>query len=165
VILTIPAAAGLLGMTRRVAGTSGGALLTAVVVLALARSWGTWLDANNVFTMPDHETRYRAAGELVAQNTPSNAVILAQLHSGSIRYYSNRTSVNWDRIPVDGMAATVAALNNAGYAVYLLIDSDEERTLFERKHGATAHWLPVGQRRNVQLLEARRTGPDARFPQ
>ena len=59
-MLTIPAAAGLLAVTRRVAGARGGALLSALVVLVLAHSWNGWLRANNVFTMPDHETRLPA---------------------------------------------------------------------------------------------------------
>jgi hypothetical protein len=41
--------------------------------------------------------------------------------------------------------------------VFLLIDSEEERSLFQDRHGHVveeAAWLPGGQYRNVQLLEA-----------
>jgi hypothetical protein len=161
VLLTVPAAAGLLSVARLVAGPAGGALISAAVVLFLAYSWTGWLRTSNVFTMPDHETRYRLAGELVRQTTPSNAVVLAQLHSGSIRYYSRRSSVNWERIPAGALPATLAAMHRSGSAVYLLIDGEEEHLEFEQRHGSVATWLPVGQRRTVQLLEAPATGVSA----
>jgi hypothetical protein len=156
-LLSLPAAAGLIALARSVAGAAGGALAASLLVLVIAHTWTTWLRVNTVFTMPDQESRYRLAGELVSQTAPANAVILAQLHSGSIRYYAHRESVNWERIPSGALPATLAALEQAGHPAYLLIDSDEERSAFERRHGPTAAWLPAGQRRNVQLFEASRT--------
>lgn len=155
VLLAIPAAAGLLAVSRRVAGEAGGPLLAVVLAGAIAATWASWLRANDVFGMPALETRYRTAGDLVGQTTPPHAVILAALHSGSIRYYAHRASISWDRVPSGAMPATVAALKQAGHPVYLLVDGDEERRQFESLHGATADWLPGGQRRNIQLLEAR----------
>jgi hypothetical protein len=154
VLLTFPAAAGLLAVGRRVAGPLGGPMVAAAVVLMMASSWSWWLRSNNVFTMPEHETRYRLAGEMVAQATPQGAVILAALHSGSIRYYSGRSSLNWERVPPGALAETVDALHASGHAVFLLTDSEQERQLFEQRHGAAESWLPAGQRRSVQLLEA-----------
>ena len=157
VLLSLPASAGLLGLARYVAGATGGALAASILVLVIAHTWTTWLRVNNVFVMPEQELRYRLAGELVSQIAPANAVILAQLHSGSIRYYAHRESVNWERVPPGALPATLSALERAGHVTYLLIDNDEERSAFERRHGPTAAWLPAGQRRNVQLFEARRT--------
>jgi hypothetical protein len=42
-------------------------------------------------------------------------------------------------------------------AVQAVIDSEEERRLFDERHGRVieeAGWLPGGQDRNVQLFEA-----------
>jgi hypothetical protein len=156
VVLTIPAAAGVLTVCRQAAGSRAGLLLSSAVVLMIAAGWASWLREQAVFVMPEHETRYRLAGELVTHTTPPDAVILAALHSGSIRYYANRPSVNWERIPEGALPATIAALRGAAHPVYLLLDSDEERAMFEAKHGSLAAWLPGGQRRNVQLLEAPR---------
>jgi hypothetical protein len=154
VVLTIPAAAGVMAIGRQVAGSRGGSLVASVLILAIAAGWASWLRDQAVFVMPEHETRYRVAGELVTQATPPEAVILAALHSGSIRYYANRQSVNWDRIPVGALPATIAALQSAAHPVFLLLDGNEERAMFEARHGSIAAWLPGGQRRNVQLLEA-----------
>ena len=154
VFLAIPAAAGVVAVSRQVAGLRGGFVLSSAFVLVIAAGWASWLREQAVFVMPEHETRYRVAGELVTQITPPDAVILAALHSGSIRYYAHRESVNWDRIPDGALQATIAALRGAGRPAYLLLDGDQERAMFEAKHGSIAAWLPGGQRRNVQLLEA-----------
>ncbi len=159
VVLTIPAAAGLVAVSRWTIGPRWGALVVVALVVVLASSWMSWLRVNQVFTMPEHEVRHRLAGELVRQSTPDNAVILAQQHHGSIRYYARRWSIGWDRIPVGALPATVASLRASGYPVYLLIDSALERTLFEARHGSLSDWPPSGQRRSVQLLEAPRDVP------
>jgi len=62
--------------------------------------------------------------------------------------------VNWERVPSGTLATTVEAIQRAGHPVYLLFDSDQERASFEILHGSTAQWLPNGQRRNIQLLQA-----------
>ncbi len=157
VMATLVAAAGLLAIARRLVGLRAGAAVAAVMTVLMASAWMSWLSAHQVFRMPEHEARYRLAGELVALVTPQNAVVLALQHSGSIRYYARRQTVNWERIPAGAFAATVQALQGHGLGVYLLIDSAEERALLEAKHGpvvADGAWLPSGQRRNVQLYEA-----------
>jgi len=81
--------------------------------------------------------------------------VLALQHSGSLRYYAGRQTLNWDQIPSGMLSATADALRIRGYSVFVLIDSDAERAMFESRHGAALNdWLPVGQRRSMQLLEA-----------
>jgi hypothetical protein len=159
VVLTIPAAAGLVAVGRWVVGSRWGALVVVALVVVMASSWMSWLGKNQVFTMPEHEARHRLAGEMVRQATPANAVVLAQQHHGSIRYYAQRSSLGWDRIPAGALPATVASLRASGYPVYVLIDSALERSLFETRHGSLSDWPPSGQRRSVQLLEAPRVIP------
>jgi hypothetical protein len=158
---TIVAASGLLVIARAVAGAHALAV-AALVVSAAAVGWTSWLSSQQVFSMPQHEARHRLAGELVAQATPENAVVLALQHSGSLRYYARRQTINWDRIPSGMLATTTRALQSRGHTVYLMIDSAAERALFEAKHGAALDadgWLPNGQRRNVQLFEAASAAP------
>jgi hypothetical protein len=75
------------------------------------------------------------------------------VHHGSIRYYGQRASIGWDRIPAGALPATVAALRDSGHSVFLLLDDALERRLFETQHGSLEDWRPNGQRRNVQLFE------------
>ena len=86
-------------------------------------------------------------------------MILALQHTGSLRYYARRQTVNWDRIPSGSFDATVQALETGGHTVYLMLDSEAERAMFEARHGAVVdreRWLPNGQRGNVQLFQAPR---------
>ena len=159
VVATIVAAAGLLDMARRMAGPAIGSTIASVVAVAIAWTWMSWLAANQVFALREQEARHRLAGELVGQATPLNAVVLALQHSGSLRYYASRQTVNWDQIPPGNFDASVRALTGQGFPVFVVIDSAEERAIFEARHGAvldTERWLPSGQRRNIQLFEAPR---------
>ena len=154
---TIAASFGLLYVCRRVAGHSGGALIAALLATSVAFSWVSWLSANNVFNMHEHEARHRIVGERVARVTPPNAVVLALQHSGSVRYYAGRETLNWNDIPSGQLTASVRALQQRGLPVFLLIDSEEERAIFHARHGPVMEdegWLPGGQYRNVQLFEA-----------
>jgi hypothetical protein len=157
VVATIVAAHGLLHVARRVAGQAGGALLASVAVVALAFGWMSWLSRHDVFAMPAHEARHRIVGELVGQTTPQGAVILALQHSGSVRYYAGRQTLNWERIPTGSFASAVNALRDRRLPVFLLLDSHDERVMFEAQHGTVVRddgWLPAWQRRSVQLFEA-----------
>jgi hypothetical protein len=159
VIGTIVAASGLIDTARRFAGANLGPLVAALVAVAIAASSVSWLRSYQVFTMPAHEARHRLAADLVAETTPENAVVLALQHTGNIRYYAHRQTVNWDRIPSGSFDAAVSALRAHRFPVYLMLDSEEERVMFEARHGHvvdTEGWLPNGQRRNVQLFEAPR---------
>ncbi|MGH9175256.1 MAG: hypothetical protein ACRD1H_12910, partial [Vicinamibacterales bacterium] len=156
-VATIVAAFGLVSVSRRVAGRAGGALIAAVIATAVAYAWVSWLSANNVFNMQEHEARHRVVGELVARVTPQEAVILALQHSGSVRYYAHRDTLNWDHIPAGELTASVHTLQQRGLPVFLLIDGEEERAIFQARHGRALEnegWLPGGQYRNVQLFEA-----------
>jgi 4-amino-4-deoxy-L-arabinose transferase-like glycosyltransferase len=159
VIATIIAATGLVEVARRLAGVVAGSMVASSVAAAIAWSWMSWLAVNQVFAMPAHETRHRLVGELVAQVTPTNAVVLALQHSGSLRYYAGRQTVNWDQIPAGQFEDSVKALAAEGFPVFVVIDSAEEKAIFQARHGSvltTGHWLSSGQRRNVQLFEAPR---------
>jgi hypothetical protein len=156
-VATIISAWGLLVVARRLAGEAGGALIAAIVAAAVGASWMAWLSANHVFEMPEHEARHRVVGEIVARTTADDAVILALQHSGSLRYYARRETINWDQIPPGAFRPTVQALHALGRDIFVMIDSAEERAMFLARHGEVLEedgWLPAGQWRNVQLFEA-----------
>jgi hypothetical protein len=154
---TVVAAAGLVGLARRIAGEAGGGLLAATAAGFIVWGWVGWMAAQQVFTMPQHEARHRLAAQLVEHAAPPDAIVLALQHSGSLRYYTARSTVNWDAVPPGALPATVKALQRHGRAVFLMIDSAAEREMFEARHGGaldSGDWLPSGQRRSVQLYEA-----------
>jgi hypothetical protein len=157
VVASILAAAGVMTVPRAIAGVPFASLAAALIALVTAASWVAWLSSNHVFTLQTSEARHRVAAELAAETTPEDAVILALQHTGNLRYYAHRQTVNWDRIPPGRFDASVAALRHDGHPVYLMLDSLGERVMFEAKHGAVVDregWLPNGQRGNIQLFAA-----------
>jgi hypothetical protein len=148
---------GLRSGSRRLAGARVGTWTALVLTFALAWSWAHWLDRQQVLSLARAQERFFQAGQLVARVTPPNAVILASLHSGSLRYYAHRQSVDWAKIPPNQLTATVGALQSAALPVFLLLDGEEERLQFVSRHGPVIEdqrWLPSGQRRDLRLYQA-----------
>lgn len=130
----------------------------AVLVFMLS-TWVRLLDREAVLTLARQEDRYALAGELIARVTPDDAVVLASLHSGSLRYYAKRQTVDWAKLGPEQFDSAVDALRMNGYRVFLMFDGQEERELFEKQHGTVIErerWLPAGQRRNIRVFEAPR---------
>jgi hypothetical protein len=156
VLMTIFAVAGIFGLSRRIAGSRAGTWIGLALTVVMLAGWARWLDREQVFALASVEQRFEQAAALVARATPRDAVVLSSLHSGSLRYYADRQTLNWARIPHGQFDVTVDALENNGRAVFLMFDGQEERQLFEERHGNVIEqqrWLPSGQRRDVRLYE------------
>jgi hypothetical protein len=158
VAATLAAVAGLFHVARGLLPRVGTWIALALTVVMLAQ-WVRWLDREHVFQRAVFEERFARTGELVSRATPDNAVVLTSLHSGSVRYYARRRTVDWARIPRGEFDRTVAALERDGRAVFVLLDGEEERLQFEARHGQvldSERWLPAGQVRDVRMYEAPR---------
>ena len=158
-MLTIVAVVGAFQIAGRYAPPHVATWLGVGLTIAMAATWARWLEHEQVFDLARVEERYQRAGELVARVTPENAVVLSSLHSGSLRYYAKRQTVDWARIPPDALDAAVTALESHGHPVYLMFDGQQEQQLFEARHGNVINrqrWLPAGQRRDLRLYEAPR---------
>jgi hypothetical protein len=157
VVGTLFAIIGLITAARRLLGPRIGTWAALLLTFALAWSWARWLEHEQVLSLARAQERFAQAGQLVARVTPAKAVILASLHSGSLRYYAHRQSVDWAKIPSDQFTATVDALQKAALPVFLLLDGEEERLQFVSRHGTVVEdqrWLPSGQRRDLRLYQA-----------
>ncbi len=155
VMATLIAVMGMFAFARRFLPRAGTWVALALVIVLIG-TWTRWLAREQVFTLARAEQRFSEAGELVARVTPERSVILASLHSGSLRYYAHRSTIDWARVPPGQLDATVAALVGNGDAVFLMLDGDEERSEFEARHGHAVDeqgWLPSGQRRDVRLYQ------------
>jgi hypothetical protein len=155
---TVAAVGGFFVLVRR-AGPRAGPWLALALVVVLVVDWTGWLSREQVFGRWVSEERFARAGDLVTRATPADAVVLASLHSGSLRYYSQRHTLDWEKIPVGQFDATVAALQQHGRAVFVMIDGEEEHTAFVARHGSVLdrqRWLPAGQVRDIRMYEAPR---------
>jgi hypothetical protein len=95
-----------------------------VAAAASAVSW-TFVSRRHVFDLREQERKYPLVGEWFAKQTPGQAVAIASLHSGSLRYYSGRPIVRAEAIPEHRLVDTVDALQRAGFAPYVALEQDE----------------------------------------
>ena len=115
------------------------------------------------------ESRYALVAEWFRQHTPPDAIVLADLHSGSLRLYANRATLRWVRMPPGSLAPTVTAGARRGIAFYAALDGDDEARSFQRHFAIELQGVvsePVGRIRNTtvfrlspQLDAGRRVSP------
>jgi hypothetical protein len=155
-VSTLIAVVGLVSLPRRLAGHQLGTWIGLSLVVVMIVFWVRWLDREQMFVLVRSEERYIQAAELVTRTTPDTAVILASLHSGSLRYYTGRQTLDWGKIPKGQFDATVDALERRGFRVFLLFDGEGEHNELVSRHGDVVNqgrWLPSGQRRDIRLHE------------
>jgi hypothetical protein len=157
VVGTVLAVIGLMSGARRLLGDRAGTWGALFLIIALAWSWARWIEREQVLGLARSQERFAQAGRLVARVTPADAVILASLHSGSLRYYAHRLTIDWGKIPPGQFDTTLAALQRAARPVFLMLDGEEERLQFVSRHGSVIddqRWLPSGEGRDLLLFEA-----------
>lgn len=132
----------------------GNALLFLAIALGCAAASHRFLDREGVYRFGDLEAKYRLAGEWIQTHLPERAVVLAELHSGSIRLYGGRQTIRWSRIPSDKLAPTLRNLAAAGYEPYLALDaSADEPSLFadQFRSDPAGQPEPIGRIRVVNI--------------
>lgn len=132
-----------------VTATVGTLLLLAIVLPSeyILRQGSAW-DIASI------EARYPLAGEWINVNTPANSVVLANQHSGSLRWYGKRQTLRWDFIDPQQLQTTVRELQSHGATVYVALEGDEVK-MFDTRFAGVLDQLqvdPVGRVRNVSFL-------------
>jgi hypothetical protein len=103
--------------------------------------------------------RFAAPGDYVARRLPKKAAVLAQQHSGSVRYCSGRATVRFDRIPPAQLDSTLTTLAESGYRPYILLEPWEVPQFQHRYAGysplAGLDWPPAAVLResNVRIYD------------
>jgi hypothetical protein len=145
-LLLILAAHVVLSLVARVPVTVRGAGV--VVVCTLVACWYLiTADQLGVFTTAATERRYVSIGGYLSAALPPNAVVLTRMESGTVRWYGNRPTVRWDRLPAGALDGALDTLRQGGYAPYILLE-DGERNLFrslfaERSVVGRVDWPPT----------------------
>jgi hypothetical protein len=124
--------------------------VTAVVVLVVWRHVD-FLSHTETFNLKSGEQKSRVVGEYIARQLPERAVFLAIMQTGSVRYYANRTTIRFDRIPPESLDNAVHDLRTLGYHPYAVFEEGEEayfKQLFQNQSRlASLDWPPVMVRR------------------
>jgi hypothetical protein len=105
----------------------GGATLcvAAVAVWQLSRAEGA-------FVVHLVEQRYVTVGRYVRDVLPANAVYIAELHSGTIRYYSQRLTINGERLDGDSLDLAIETMTRMGRPPFIVLE-EGERPQFTRR--------------------------------
>jgi hypothetical protein len=144
--------------TRMPAGTR--VALVAIVLMLVARHGVTYARERATF-QTEGEYKYAITGRYVAEHLPPRAMFFAMQHSGSVRYYSGRSTLRWDRVPPDQLDWAIAEIQRHGYLPYALVEDWEEEMWRERLAGRAVPpaldrpplaTLPLG---NVRIYDLR----------
>ena len=97
------------------------------------------------------ERRYADVGRYIDVTLPANGVFIASVQAGSIRYYSGRLTLNYDRLQPRWLDDAVAELRSRGLHPFIAVEADEERLFRERFAEMNVlgrlDWPPVAERR------------------
>jgi hypothetical protein len=109
-----------------------------VLILVTAAASGTFrfVAGQSTWTLVRQESRYASVGEWFAQRTSAQTLVFADLHSGSLRLYANRTTLRWVRMPAGSIAPTVREARRRGMTCYAVFDDASEARSFERQLAA-----------------------------
>ena len=151
--LTILAGDGLIHLARwpknRVATA---AIIVAMLAIVVWRSEAL-LRASSVWQIAVLEERYPLAAQWIRVNTAEGSVILANQHSGSLRWYGARQTLRWDVIAPEDLEKTIGELEARGAAVFVALEGPEAE-MFDSRFARVIDRFRVdhvGRIRNVQF--------------
>ena len=132
-------------------------IATIVVIVLLAARGLRYAYDNLVFDFQASQKKFVSVGEYVARRLPQHAIVFAHMHSGSIRYYSGRTTVLWSAIPETELGVIVEQFRRLGLHPYLVIERGEKVDFRQQfQHGsdlAALDWPPIAQLHDVPAVE------------
>jgi hypothetical protein len=114
----------------------------------------TLLSRQPTWTLVRQESRYAAVAAWIADHSPPQALVFADLHSGSLRLYAGRPTLRWVRMPAGALGATVTEAHRRGLFVYAVFDDEAERRSWVeqvRLAGERVHAEPEAQVRGVLI--------------
>lgn len=117
---------------------AGARIAAAAAAIGLTAWHGVEYAAARATFDTDGEWKYAIAGQYISEHLPEHAVLLAEQHSGSARYYSGRTTIRWAWIPPDKLEWMLGEIERLGYEPYALIEDWEEPAIRERFAGRPA---------------------------
>jgi 4-amino-4-deoxy-L-arabinose transferase-like glycosyltransferase len=87
------------------------------------------------FELRRTEHRYVIVADAVRRATPDNAAVISMTHSGNVRLYGGRTTLQWGYIEPYRLDATIDVLRAHGYEPFILLEGREDQQFRERFGG------------------------------
>ena len=107
------------------AGKPALTVAVSIAVIALCAHDFRVAAAEATFDLWRGDLRYVAMGKLVRSATDETSVIYSMQHSGSLRYYAGRLTLNWANLYGDWLDRSVSWVNERGSHPYLVLESWE----------------------------------------
>lgn len=121
-------------------------LLLVVFVLGITAHALTVARSTGTFRLADRLQRVERVADLINEDLPPAAVIVAGEQSGSMRYYTERPILRWEAAAPESLSTVTAALESSRRPVYIVLDQWEE-SLFRRRFAAAPigalDWPPI----------------------
>jgi hypothetical protein len=131
------------------------AVVPVLLAVALFGRSESLLRASSQWMIQSLEARYPLAGEWVNVNTPPNSVVMANQHSGSLRWYGKRQTIRWDFVEPQRLQSTVSELQAHGAPVYVALEGDEV-AMFDQRFKDVIDRLQVDHVGRVRNISFRR---------
>ena len=131
IMLGLASLARAISRTHRIAGPAIAALLLLVVIATGVRVSREW----RVLEQGPYEAKLADVAHHVREATPENSVVLASVHSGSLRYYAGRVTLRIDILAPDWLDRAVAWMDEHGVHTYALLDDFERTNALQRFAG------------------------------
>ncbi|MEO7132781.1 MAG: glycosyltransferase family 39 protein [Vicinamibacterales bacterium] len=154
-ILSAVIAASFMTLARRMRVHQMSAVGPVFLAIVLAARSESLLRDSSQWAIQSLEARYPLAGEWANVNTPPNSVVMANQHSGSLRWYGKRQTIRWDFVEPQRLEATVRELQSHGAAVYVALEGDEV-AMFEQRFKDVIDRLQVDHVGRVRNISFRR---------
>ncbi len=120
----------------------------AVMTVVLAVGFIRASHDGNVFRLQRLEARFARAGMFVGRRLPANTLVIANWHSGSVRFYSGRPTLAWGGLDPHSLDAAMMFARERGLEPVLLFERWEEQPFRERFAGnatAVLDWPPAAE--------------------
>ena len=141
-----------------------------LVLLALCLLRGAPV-ASRIFTVGAGEDRFAAVASFVARVLPSNALVVASQHSGTVLFYAGRPTIRYEWLRPWELRDGLDWLSARGYRPYLVLDNWEEPQFRQRFGNDTAigrlELRVVGEYRggvDVRVFDLQQESPDPGRP-
>jgi 4-amino-4-deoxy-L-arabinose transferase-like glycosyltransferase len=105
-------------------------LLVGVVVLGVQHT--SLAHRTGTFAAAISEKRYVDVGRYIARAASPDAVFISGLHTGSIRYYSARTTIRYDQLAPEWLDRAIAYLRSQAHPPFIVLEPDEEAVFRDR---------------------------------
>jgi hypothetical protein len=115
------------------------------VLVYLSLGWAGYSVRERIFWTQQVESRYIAVAKYLASSTPPEALVISMQHSGSIRYYGNRTTVRYDWMNGTTLTDAIEWMRSTNHPPMIVLEDWEEprfRARFQGQAWGSLDWPP-----------------------